>query len=144
MSDSPIIQSIREFISGCSYLSEYKALLVDRLEPGIEAYSIEAIPCSPVIKYYANGDSVRQFQFYFSSTEAYSQEVLDEIENSAFFEHFAAWMEQQTRAKTLPELSGDRLATKLEALTHGYVATTDQTTARYVIQCRLTYIQRGV
>lgn len=139
--EKPIIESIRSFIENCPFLTEYANLMIDRLEGDVASYSIETVPCDPIVKRYVNGTSQRRFEFYFTSTEAYTQEVLDEISNSAFYEHFAAWMEQCTRSQNLPILDGDRLSIKLEALTPGYIVSSDETTARYVIQCRLTYMQ---
>lgn len=141
MSEKSIIESVREFIAGCPYLDEYAALLVDRLEGDVDSYSIEPIPCSPIVKRYVNGQTVRRYEFHLASTEAYTIEILDQISNSAFYEHFADWLEQCSRSRNLPDLGDGKLATKIEALTHGYLATTNESTARYVIQCRLTYMQ---
>lgn len=139
----PIIQSIREFIARCPYLPEYYAALsIERLEENIGSYAVETSPTDPIVKRYANGASVRRFDFLFTSTEAYTREDLDQIANSAFYEHFAEWLETCSSEEKLPDLDGDdRLATGIKALTCGYVADTDKTTARYVIQCRLTYMQ---
>ena len=141
MSEKSIIESVREFIAGCPYLDEYAALLVDRLEGEVDSYSIELVPCDPVVKRYVSGQTMRRYEFHLASTEAYTIDVLDQISNSAFYEHFAAWLEQCSRSRTLPDLGAGRLAMKIEALTPGYLATTNESTARYVIQCRLTYMQ---
>lgn len=143
--EKPIIQSIRDFIAGCPYLPEYyNCLAIDRLEESVSSYSIDAVPCNPIVKPYVNGDSLRQFEFHFSSTEAYSMEILDQVTNSAFFEHFAAWLEASSNSRNLPVLSGSRKSMIIEALTHGYIAGTSDTTARYCIQCRLTYYQKNI
>lgn len=141
MSERSIIESVREFIARCPYLDEYAALLVDRLEGDVDSYSIEPIPCSPIVKRYVNGQTVRRYEFHLASTEAYTIEVLDQISNSTFYEQFADWLEQCSRSRNLPDLGDGKLATKIEALTPGYLATTNESTARYVIQCRLTYMQ---
>ena len=139
--DTPIIQAVRDFISGCPCLREYDALMVDRLEDGVSSYSIEPVPCTPIVKRYVNGSSLRQYEFHFASREAFTQEVLDEISNSAFYERFAAWLEECSRMGNLPLLDGNRLATDIEALTNGYLADADAVKGRYVIQCRLYYMQ---
>lgn len=144
MNDRPIVESIREFIKDCPYLPEYyHSLNIDRLDEDVSSYSINAVPCEPIVKKFVNGSSIRQFEFHLVSTEAYSQEVLDQIVNSTFFEHFSDWLEKCTISGILPELSGEkRTAQSIEATTHGYVLDTSETTAQYAIQCRLTYHQK--
>lgn len=139
--NTSIIGAIRDFISGCPFLMEYNSLLIDRLEGEVSSYSIEPVSCSPIVKRYVNGRSVRKYEFHFASTEAYTAEVLDQISNSEFYEHFADWLEQCSRTKSLPKMGNNQLAMKIEALTPGYIISADETTARYVIQCRLTYMQ---
>ena len=141
MNEKPIIERLREFISGCPFLDDYTSLMVDRLEDGICSYSIEPVACNPIVKVYVNGTSLRRYEFHFASREAYTQEVLDQIASSAFYEKFARWLELCTKTERLPQLDGDRLATKIEALTPGYLASANETKARYVIQCALTYLQ---
>lgn len=139
--ETPIIQSVRDFIADCPFLDEYANLLVDRLEDDVASYSIEPIPSETIVKRYVNGTSLRQYDFHFASMEAYTQEVIDQISNSAFYEHFASWLEACSRSEKLPVLDGERLCTQISALTTGYIAAVDETKARYVIQCRLTYLQ---
>lgn len=139
--EKPIIESIRDFIAQCPFLDEYASLLVDRLEDDVSAYSIEPVPCKPIVKTYLDGTTLRRYEFHLASREAYTQEVLDQINNSAFYERFAQWLELCSRRNILPALNGERLSTKIEALTPGYIATADETKARYVIQCALTYMQ---
>lgn len=141
MSNQSVIESIRDFVSGCPYLGEYTSLLVDRLEGEVSSYSIEPVPCTPIVKQYVNGTSIRRYEFHFASTEAYTAEVLDQISNSEFYEHFATWLERRSRAKQLPDMGDGKVPMKIEALTPGYITSADETTARYVIQCRLTYMQ---
>ena len=141
MSNQSLINGVRDFIATCPYLDEYAGLFVDRQEGEIASYSIEPVPCAPIIKRYVNGCTVRRYEFHFASTEAYTLEVLDQISNSVFYEHFADWLEKCSRSRQLPKLGDGRQAVKIEALTPGYIATTNETTARYVIQCRLTYMQ---
>lgn len=141
MSEKSIIESVRDFIAGCPYMNEYDALLVNRLEGDVASYSIEPVPCDPIVKRYVNGQTLRRYEFHLASTEAYTIEVLDQISNSAFYEHFADWLERCSRARILPNLGDGKMATKIEALTPGYLATANESTARYVIQCRLTYMQ---
>ncbi|MEG0133554.1 MAG: chloramphenicol resistance protein [Clostridium sp.] len=138
-----IINSIRNYIRKCPYLSEFaKGVNVDYLGEEATSYSIEEIPCNPVLKKYIGGDSKRQYQFIFASRESYGAVVLQNIENSGFYEDFASWLEEETIKGNLPILEGKECL-KIEAISTGYAFQTDVDKARYQIQARLTYLQKG-
>lgn len=140
-----IIESIRSFISKCPYLSEFSnGINVDYLDNEFTSYSIEEVPSNPVIKTYINGSSVRQYLFIFTSRESYGQDVMQNLENSGFYEHFADWLDEQSMLGNLPILSDNKEARKIEAITSGYAFATDIDKARYQIQCRLVYYKGGI
>ena len=136
-----IIESIREYMSRCPLLSEGN-INVDFLGSENIEYSIETVPCEPVIKYYVGGASLRQYEFIIASREFYSTDVVQNIQNSAFYEKLAEWIEEKSRNKILPVLENEKQsAQKLEILTHGALISEDAKTAVYQIQLRLIYIQ---
>ena len=107
-----IIESIREFISGCPLLKNGVLLNVDRLgDTGIE-YTIDGEMTAPILKRYTDGSSLRQFNFIFASRESY-----------------------------LPELDKYRIPQYIEVQSGGYVFDTDDSTARYQIQLKFVYYQ---
>ena len=136
-----IIESVKNFILTCPLLSELKRLNVDFLPEDPDTYSIEEIPAQAIIKTNIDGSTERQFVFVFASRFYYSEEVRNNIENSGFYEEFAEWLEEQTEADALPELTGGKTATKIEAMSSGYLydIAGDLNNARYQIQCRLIY-----
>lgn len=136
-----IIESVKNFILTCPLLSELKRLNVDFLPEDPDTYSIEEIPAQAITKTYIDGSTERQFVFVFASRFYYSEEVRNNIENSGFYEEFAEWLEEQTKADNLPELTGCKTATKIEAMSSGYLydIAGDLNNARYQIQCRLIY-----
>lgn len=133
-----ILEGIRNFILQCPLLHDGR-LNVDYL--GFEAteYSIDGTPVQPVIKRYVDGGTVRQFNFVFSSIEIYGEDALNNLVNSGFYEDFAEWLEQSSKAGNLPEMSGGKTPLRIEALNTGYLfdSTTDK--GLYHIQCRLIY-----
>lgn len=138
--EKSIVECIRDFIKTCPYLPEYhKSIGVDFLSDEIASYMIEATPSNPILKRYVSGQSIRQFTFNFSSREACTVDVLENLENSMFYEKFQDWLEASTRAGRLPELCGGKVAQNIMATTHGYVYDTEQTKAQYIIQCNLQY-----
>lgn len=138
-----IVESVREFIKTCPYLDEFhRGIGVDFLKEKETSYMIESVPADPVVKTYLGGDTVRQFVFAFSSRESYGEDVRQNLENTGFYEHFADWMEEQTKSKKLPELGEGKQAMLIEATSTGYPYDTDVKTAQYRIQCRLVYFQK--
>ena len=140
-----IIDSIRNFIRTCPHLQEFNGAIkvnVDYLGPESTMYSIEETPCEPIIKKYINGDTVRQYQFVFASRESYGPDVLQNIDNSGFYEDFANWIESENKIGNLPILEGKECKS-IECTSTGYAFQTDIDKARYQIQMRITYFQKG-
>lgn len=139
---NPIINSIRDYILLCPLLSDERKVNVDYL--GTEmSYSINPQPSTPILKQYVDGGSMRQLQFDFTSNETYDEDARTGIENSGFYEEFESWLEEQNKQKVFPVLSGNKTAIKVETLTSGYLFDNDENSARYQIQCRLIYEQKG-
>lgn len=137
-----IIESVRDFLKGCPLLSDGK-INVDFLPEAAATYSVDVTPVNPVLKSYIDGSSLRQFVFTFSTRTYYGDIVRQQLDNLCFFERFAEWIEAQNRARRFPKLGEGRTVRKLEVTTSGYVFATDTDTAKYQIQYRLTYFQKG-
>ena len=135
-----IIESVRAYICGCPLLDEDGKVGVDWLGKNPVEYVIEEVPGTPIVKYYADGGTLRQFVFLFASREAYSADVLNNMSNCGFYERFRDWLEQQDERGFYPELTG-KLPVKIEATTCGYIFDAAGDSARYQIQCRLLYQQ---
>lgn len=98
-----IIDALEKYFIGCELLKD-GALRVDYLGEKPVEYTIEVLPCDPVVKRYLGGSTVRQYLFAFGSREFYSQERLQNIQNSAFYERLADWVETKSMSGVLPEL----------------------------------------
>ncbi|MDU3723504.1 MAG: chloramphenicol resistance protein, partial [Clostridium celatum] len=115
-----IIESLKDYISTCPYLYEFnKEINVDYLDDDSTTYSIEEVPCEPIIKKYLNGDTKRQYDFIFASRESYGPDVFQNIENSGFYEDFASWIEEESFNNNLPDLGEGREPIKIEVSTTG-------------------------
>lgn len=135
-----IIEALEQYFLKCDLLKD-GCLRVDFLGEKPVEYSIEVLPCDPVVKRYANGSSVRQYLFAFGSREYYSQERLQNIQNSAFYEKFADWVETKNRSEELPELPSGMEAQGIEVVSSGYLFDGSMKNARYQIQLRLLYFK---
>lgn len=105
------------------------------------SYSIDPLPCDPVIQRYTDGGAKKQFQFALTSNEVYDEDARVNIENSGFYEAFEDWLEKQNIRDDLPELPDGKMAVSFETLNKGYLYDTDGHYARYRIECRLIYTQ---
>ena len=140
-----IIDGLRTYIRKCPALRKYNKAIkvnVDYLEDKPTTYSIEEVPSDIVIQKYVDGSSKRQYVFVFASRESYSEDVIDNINNSGFYEDFAEWLEEQNNNNNLPSIGDNKEVLKIEAITNGYAFKTDVDTARYQIQCRIIYLQK--
>ena len=137
-----IIDALEKYFIGCKLLKD-GALRVDYLGEKPVEYTIEVLPCDPVVKRYLGGSTVRQYLFAFGSREFYSQERLQNIQNSAFYELLADWVETRSMSGILPELPDGMEAQQLEVVSSGYLFDGSMTNARYQIQLRLLYFKEA-
>lgn len=137
-----IIDALEKYFIGCELLKD-GALRVDYLGEKPVEYTIEVLPCDPVVKRYLGGSTVRQYLFAFGSREFYSQERLQNIQNSAFYERLADWVETKSMSGDLPELPDGMEAQQLEVVSSGYLFDGSMTNARYQIQLRLLYFKEA-
>lgn len=138
MSISPIVECIRNYILRFPELKD-GYLLVDILGDKPIEYTIETVPCEPVIRKYTDGSCMKQFLFIFASREFFSKDVAQNIENLGFYEKFGDWIREQNDSGIFPELGKGREPVSIEVLTGGYAFEADTNTAQYQIQLRLTY-----
>lgn len=143
-----VISAIRDFIaSECPYLDEFSEVFsgvskvdVDTLDSEPTNYMIEVVPADPVVKRYANGDTVRRVAFHFCSRVFYGS--VENIDTSDFYEHFSEWLEECTRTGKFPILGASREPRYIRATTNGYMTDNETQTARYAIQCEFIYLQK--
>ncbi len=136
---SKIIEDIRKFILECPFLQNYR-VNVDYLGENME-YSIDPLPCDPIIQRYVDGGTKKQFQFAFTSREQYDQDTRINIDNSGFYQEFDEWLEEKSFSGDLPFVGDGKTPVKIETLNSGYLYDVDGDKARYRIECRLIYIQ---
>lgn len=135
-----VIESLRNYFAACPLLKEGK-LSVDYLGQEPTGYTIDVMPSSGILKRYADGGSLREFLFVFGSREYYGKTVLQNLENSGFYERFAAWLEDRDRHGDYPEIGEGRTVQEMSVTSTGYLFDATENNARYQIQCRLLYYQ---
>ena len=139
-----IAGKIMEFIAGCPHLKEFEEMFpvvyIDKLEENATAYSIETTPAEPVIKRYANGDTLRQYVFSLCSREMYGP--AENVDTTEFYEKFSDWLDACTEREDLPQLSGQMMSKSIQATTDGYLYDTQANKCQYRIQCKFIYYKR--
>lgn len=107
-------------------------------------YTLEIMTCSPIIKKYVNGDSLRRYLFAVSSREYFSADRVQNIGNIAFYEELAAWVERQDKLGIFPDLPEGHIPKSLSALSSGYLFDESMESARYQIQLELRYLKKAL
>lgn len=133
-----IIDAMQAYFEQCPLLKRGR-VQIDFLDKKTAWYTIDAIPCDPVVKKYATGGSMKQFCFVFAGREGYRRDT--SRENAVFYEDLTAWIEQQNQAGNLPKLGAGKTAQRLEVISSGYLYEENVNDARYQLQCRLVYTE---
>ena len=138
-----LMETVRNYIASCPLLENNAILGIDKLDSMGIAYTIDAIPSDPIIKRYADGGQLRQFQFVFASRQYYGMNVLENLENSGFYENFVDWIEKNNAMglSRFINLGMDRKALSIAINSMPYVYDTEENTARYQVQLSLQYYQ---
>ena len=134
-----IIEKIKEVIHTCP-LFDGDRINVNYI--GTEmSFSLDPLPCDPIVQRYVDGGARKQYQFALMSNEEYDEDVRINIENSGFYEAFEDWLEQTNNSGNLPDLGAKKSALLFETLNKGYLYDIDGNKAKYRIECRLVYSQ---
>ena len=138
-----IIEALQAYLDACPLLKG-RRLRVDYLPSGPPEYMISPTPGDEILKRYCRGAAQKQYLFVLASVHWYGEDELTNLENSGFYEKLAGWMRQKTRQRALPQLPAGCTAQSLEPVSTGYLYNATATEARYQIQCRLIYYDKGV
>lgn len=140
-----IIDSLRDYMRNLKCLDTFNNAIkvnVNYLEGNPDTYSIEEVPINPIVRKYVNGDSIRQYAFIFTSREPYGIDVLQNIDNSGFYEKFADWIENNNDKGIFPLLDNGLEPLAIEVTSTGYAFAVTEDTAQFQIQLRLKYLKR--
>jgi hypothetical protein len=138
-----IIDGVRAWLKTYEGLADGR-LSVDFLPEEAKSYSVDTVPTTEIVKRYLDGSSIRQFLFCVSSREFYSDNIAQNLDNQAFYEGLAAWLERKSKLRQFPNIGTGRTARSIEISSTAYPFVVDEHgTARYQLQLKLTYFQKG-
>lgn len=139
-----VASKVMEFLSGCPYMKEFEQLFpvvaLDTLGEDPTTYMVESTPAEPVLKRYANGDTMRQYVFSLCSREFYG--APENVDTSEFYDNFSDWLDTCTKEGKLPDLKGNLISKSIRATTEGYLYDTQEQKCQYRIQCQFIYYKR--
>lgn len=133
-----ILEQIREFIAKCPLLGE-GCIHMDFLDDQMYGYMLEGVPVAEVVRRYADGGSIRRYEFVFGARLPYGTDTT--AHNHQFYQQFSGWLEEQSNQGNFPNLGEGKVPHSIKALSHGYLLDGDGNCARYQIQCELEYYQ---
>lgn len=106
----------------------------------------QLVPSDSLVAEYINGSSLRNYNCALSRFLSYSYDPNDDANIDAVvdLEAVADWVEQQNRARTLPEFP-DGIVNEARVLPNesGYMVAQDATLAKYMLQFQIEYIKEG-
>ena len=129
---------IEYFLENVTLAEEFNNVLADFLEKEATTYTIEPVSVEPILKQYADGGSLNQYVFNFSSREFYDNSKAQNIRNLDFYDRFKSQIEYNNSRGILPEIDGIQ---SIECLTEGTIQDEENGTAKYAIQMRITYLK---
>ena len=138
-----IIDGVRAWLKTYEGLADGR-LSVDFLPEEAKSYSVDTVPTTEIVKRYLDGSSIRQYLFCVSSREFYSDDIAQNVDNQAFYEGLSSWLESKSKRRQVPDIGTGRTVRTIEISSTAYpFIVDDHGTARYQLQLRLTYFQKG-
>ena len=138
-----IIDGVRAWLKTYEGLADGR-LSVDFLPEEAKSYSVDTVPTTEIVKRYLDGSSIRQYLFCVSSREFYSDDIAQNVDNQAFYEGLSSRLESKSKRRQFPDIGTGRTVRTIEISSTAYpFIVDDHGTARYQLQLRLTYFQKG-
>lgn len=108
----------------------------DMLSNEINDYSLDKIPTASVVETWITGDEIHKDVYAFRSRKAYSQDVINNLENIGFFEQFETIINNNNKAGILPDIDNVESIMCLNCAT---LQSADGEQAEFIIQIQVTY-----
>ena len=142
MADTNNAESLRDWFRTCPVIQRGRRFGVDFIAEKPLEYAIMSVPST--LRYHENilGDEVpddNQTQnFIFASKDPYGSDVLQNLENLAFYQDITNWILEQNAARNFPEWENGQVKSIVPTLT-GAPIQVGSDVARYQIQLKINY-----
>lgn len=138
-------ERLREWFRACPVLSQNNRFSVDYMSENPTEYAIYSVPST--LAYHENvlGEEIlndtQTLNFIFASKQSFGADVLQNLENLAFYQAVTAWILEQNAARNFPKIDSGRVQSIVPTLT-AFPAETGSDAAKYQIQIKVTYRRR--
>lgn len=137
-----IIDSIREYMMGCPYLTD-GSVNINCLGEKSACYSIDNVGVDSVIKRYCDGGTLRQFVFVLALRDVYDENVSENLRISGMFEQIENWILQQNKENMLPQIADKHIEPQsIEVIKSGYLLESHKQDGRWQMEIRMIYRQK--
>jgi hypothetical protein len=141
MAPNSIIEGVRDYIKSYAGLESGAPVWVENLGMEPTEYAVLPIAGVRVIETNIIGKRTFEYPFALRSMESIADDF-ERLENVGFYENFAAWLDAQSEANSLPSLPAGLAAESIEATGWGYLHEEGESqTAVYQVQCSLIYYE---
>lgn len=134
-----MIEKIRQYLIDNRIIDDDCRINVDFLGENPTEFAIIPIAVDPILERYVDGTSLRQYQFQLISCNDYGADVMQNIDNSAFYEQLYNLIDENNNKNNLPKIDG---IVSIECLNNGAILDATSNTARYSIQMKITYLKK--
>ncbi len=131
-----MIEKIRQYLIDNRIIDDDCRINVDFLGENPTEFAIIPIAVDPILERYVDGTSLRQYQFQLISCNDYGADVMQNIDNSTFYEQLYNLIDENNNKNILPKIDG---IVSIECLNNGAILDATTNTARYSIQMKITY-----
>lgn len=116
--------------------NEQYQINANMLANDINNYSLDKVPTESTVQKWITGLEIHRDVYTFRSRVAYSQDVINNLENIGFFEQFEELIKSNNDKGILPEIEGIE---SIECLNCGSLIVNDTDTAVFNIQIQIIY-----
>ncbi len=134
-----MIEKTRQYLIDNRIIDDDCRINVDFLGENPTEFAIIPIAVDPILERYVDGTSLRQYQFQLISCNDYGADVMQNIDNSTFYEQLYNLIEENNNKNILPKIDG---IVSIECLNNGAILDATTNTAKYAIQMKITYLKR--
>lgn len=138
-----MLDRIKTFLEeNCPCLSG-KRLSVNFLAETPGALGLAAVSCKPVVRAYADGGQLCQFQFVLSARAPFDDDAEDALISQGLLDGITEFLEQTSAQGIFPTLSNGDIPREFAVLSRCALLSNNTKTARLQATCSLLYETKG-
>jgi len=138
-----MLDIVKTFLEeNCPHLSG-RRLSVNFLAENAGALGLSAVSCKPVVRAYADGGALRQFQFMLTARVPFDDDAEDALEPQALIDGITDFLENTSAQGIFPALSKGNIPREFFVIERCAPLSNNTKTARLQATCSLLYETKG-